>query len=273
MTTTPTLVLDPGHGSDREVGGSSPNNTSGGGVLEKDVTLDMARRVRQRLAGRANVLLTRDSDTNLSLAQRAGFARAVGADLFLSLHCNGHVDPSHDSIEVYVNRDGTESDRAFAADLEAALASAIGAPESDVIQADLGVINRDRHTPGTIVALVEMFDLTNPARAQAATDVRVPRHGGDCARPDARCTPPGSDHPFRTGVARSRTLTENAERRANCRLAGDAAYRTTTSSSSSPSSRAHRCSNWVCPAHVPWRTARCRSSSRLRICLSGGRTS
>ncbi len=171
MTTTPTLVLDPGHGGDREVGGSSPNNTSGGGVLEKDVTLDMARRVRQRLAGRANVLLTRDSDTNLSLAQRAGFARAVGADLFLSLHCNGHVDPSHDSIEVYVNRDGTESDRAFAADLEAALASAIGAPESDVIQADLGVIKRDRHTPGTIVALVEMFDLTNPARAQAATDV------------------------------------------------------------------------------------------------------
>lgn len=111
--TTPTrvVVLDPGHGGSAEAGASSPNNTSGGGLLEKDVNLDIARRVRERLAQRATVYLTRDSDTNLSLAARAGFARAMSADVFVSLHCNGHVDPAQDTTEVYVRRAGERGSR------------------------------------------------------------------------------------------------------------------------------------------------------------------
>lgn len=165
------IVLDPGHGGAAEAGGSSPNNTSGGGLLEKDLTLDVARRVRARLGDRAKVLLTRDTDSNLSLSARAGFARAVGADVFLSLHCNGHPDPSYDSSEVYIARDADERTRVLARTINDRLRSAIGAASGDVVEADLGVLLADRHAPQTRAALVELFDLTNPSRATAAADV------------------------------------------------------------------------------------------------------
>lgn len=165
-----TIVIDPGHGGTAPVGGSSPNNTSGGGLVEKDLTLSVARQVRDRLAGRARVLLTRDSDTNLSLTDRAGFAKAVAADVFVSLHCNAHPDPSHDATEVYVHRDPDPATRAFAQSLSSRVQQAAGTSSGTVIDADLGVLLAGRHAPGTRAALVEMFDLTHPARAAAAHD-------------------------------------------------------------------------------------------------------
>lgn len=92
------IVLDPGHGGSAVVGGSSPNNAvSPAGELEKDWTLDIARRTRAALLGRAvaanrsvRVLLTRETDINLGLSARAAVAREAGAALFLSIHFNGY---------------------------------------------------------------------------------------------------------------------------------------------------------------------------------------
>ena len=96
-----TVVVDPGHGGTREVGGSSPNNAlSCSGILEKDLTLDLAKRIRRSLEEGAvaahaaalgksvELLLTRDSDVNLGLVERARFARDRSASVFLSLHFN-----------------------------------------------------------------------------------------------------------------------------------------------------------------------------------------
>src|SRR5206468_664991 len=64
----PTVVIDPGHGGATATGGSSPNNATGpNGLLEKDLTLDLGRRVSALLAPRATVILTRTTDVNLSL--------------------------------------------------------------------------------------------------------------------------------------------------------------------------------------------------------------
>jgi N-acetylmuramoyl-L-alanine amidase len=75
------------------VGGSSPNNArSPSGVLEKDLTLDMARRIRDAIVERATAVqveLTRSTDVNLGLADRARLAARTEADVFLSLHFNG----------------------------------------------------------------------------------------------------------------------------------------------------------------------------------------
>ncbi len=80
-----TIVIDPGHGGDDEgVHGS-------GGSKEKDVTLAVARRLKQIVEGRlgVRVLLTRDDDRNVAIDDRAALANNNKADLFLSLHADG----------------------------------------------------------------------------------------------------------------------------------------------------------------------------------------
>ena len=78
------IVLDPGHG------GIDPGAISVTGAFEKNLTLAMARVVRDQLAatGRYRVVLTRDSDVFLRLRDRVGKAREAGADLFISLHAD-----------------------------------------------------------------------------------------------------------------------------------------------------------------------------------------
>jgi N-acetylmuramoyl-L-alanine amidase len=88
-----TVVLDPGHG-----GGD--RGTRGRRGLEKQLTLDLAKRVEQNLAGAGvRVVLTRTSDRTVALEDRVAFARAKGADLFVSLHFNS--GGSADGIETY----------------------------------------------------------------------------------------------------------------------------------------------------------------------------
>lgn len=78
-----TAVIDPGHGGEL-TGAVSPQ-----GDLEKDLTLQIARRVKRRLeAMGARVVLTRAADTRVPLANRAAVANALEADLFVSIHLN-----------------------------------------------------------------------------------------------------------------------------------------------------------------------------------------
>lgn len=91
------VVIDPGHGGNLDVGGSSKNNaTSPSGVLEKNMTLRFAFLVRDQLLDAAQlgghnikVFLTRDQDVNLGLGERAALAKTRKADVFLSIHFNG----------------------------------------------------------------------------------------------------------------------------------------------------------------------------------------
>jgi N-acetylmuramoyl-L-alanine amidase len=95
------IVLDPGHGGDHKVGDSSPNNaTSPSGVLEKNITLDLCKRIRlSTTSGLAaqhalqkgktvQVVMTREKDENVGLADRAAFAADNSASVYLSIHFN-----------------------------------------------------------------------------------------------------------------------------------------------------------------------------------------
>ena len=90
------IVLDPGHGG-TQLGASSES-----GVAEKEITLDIALRLRQLLHG-ANfeVFMTRETDETLSLEQRATFANSNGADLFMSIHVNWIPQPQVRPLETY----------------------------------------------------------------------------------------------------------------------------------------------------------------------------
>ena len=80
-----TIVIDPGHGG-KDLGAALP-----GGGAEKDQALDLARALRtalQDMVG-ARVILTRDSDADVSVSRRSEIANESGADLFLSIHFDG----------------------------------------------------------------------------------------------------------------------------------------------------------------------------------------
>jgi len=81
----PLVVLDPGHGG-KDPGATSPF----GGRQEKEVTLAMARAIRDALAasGRVRVALTREDDRYLVLRDRYEIARRMGASLFISIHAD-----------------------------------------------------------------------------------------------------------------------------------------------------------------------------------------
>jgi len=93
----PLIVLDPGHG------GVDPGTHSRSGVLEKKVTLEVARKLKQRLesTGRYRVMLTRNRDIFLSLRRRVAISRAAGAALFISLHADAHRNSKTRGASVY----------------------------------------------------------------------------------------------------------------------------------------------------------------------------
>jgi N-acetylmuramoyl-L-alanine amidase len=98
-----TIVIDPGHGGDEQ------GTRGAGGVLEKDLVLDVARRLRSVLDTRlgVRVLLTRDDDRVVPHDERASIANNNKADLFISLHANSSPNKSAKGAEVfYLSLDG-----------------------------------------------------------------------------------------------------------------------------------------------------------------------
>ena len=91
------IVIDPGHGG-VETGAIGPS-----GLQEKEVTLDLARRLRQTLARdqRLAVVLTRDEDRLVGLDERTAIANHNRADLFLSIHINSSTRNRATGAETY----------------------------------------------------------------------------------------------------------------------------------------------------------------------------
>ena len=97
-----TIVIDAGHG------GHDPGAIGPSGLKEKNVTLRIARKLRQRLVeegksfGIENVYLTRDGDRFIPLEERTAIARKRKADIFISIHCNGARTRKAHGIETYI---------------------------------------------------------------------------------------------------------------------------------------------------------------------------
>src|SRR5512143_425961 len=108
-------VVDPGHGGE-QTGATGP-----GGLREKQLTLQIARRVARRLERLgARVILTRAVDETVPLEKRAALANVQKADLFLSIHLNampGRARAWTQGVETYfLSADATDaSARAVAA--------------------------------------------------------------------------------------------------------------------------------------------------------------
>ena len=92
------IVIDPGHGG-KDYG--APGYIRG--VHEKDIVLQMAKRLARRIRKEigCNVYLTREGDRYLTLEERTAIANTREADLFISLHTNAHRDHRAYGIETY----------------------------------------------------------------------------------------------------------------------------------------------------------------------------
>jgi N-acetylmuramoyl-L-alanine amidase len=92
-----TVVLDPGHG------GEDPGAVGPSGHYEKTVVLQIARRLKALLEQEPNmrVVMTRDGDYFVPLGLRVKKARAVRADLFVSIHADAFIKPDAHGSSVF----------------------------------------------------------------------------------------------------------------------------------------------------------------------------
>ncbi len=92
-----TVVIDPGHG------GHDAGAVGGQGILEKNVNLGVARELQRYLHRESDlkVVLTRDKDEYLELADRAEIANRNNGDLFISLHCNSWFNDGAKGFETF----------------------------------------------------------------------------------------------------------------------------------------------------------------------------
>jgi N-acetylmuramoyl-L-alanine amidase len=134
---TPVVVIDPGHG------GVDPGRIGPGGIKEKDVVLDVSRRLARALTARGyEVRMTRTTDVLVNLAHRPKLAnewRGNRPGLFLSIHANGVSDPRVRGFETFFLSEARTEDERRVAEMENA-AVAFETPEPGVGTADLDVI-------------------------------------------------------------------------------------------------------------------------------------
>jgi N-acetylmuramoyl-L-alanine amidase len=91
------IVLDPGHG------GHDKGTVGPGGLLEKDLVLQVAKELKEQLEDRlgAEVILTREDDQFITLEERTAIANQHQADLFVSIHANSSPSRSTSGVETY----------------------------------------------------------------------------------------------------------------------------------------------------------------------------
>lgn len=90
------IMIDAGHG------GSDPGTIGKMGTMEKEITLDIARRLKTHLVeGGRHVSMTREDDSSVPLHERLTLARKAKADLFISIHVNHHPNSPINMVETY----------------------------------------------------------------------------------------------------------------------------------------------------------------------------
>lgn len=106
-----TLVIDPGHG------GQAAGAVGAGGLAEKDITLDIAVRLKELVVRRLGlqVVLTREQDVDVPHDERTEKANYWQADLFVSIHANAYRLGSVRGPETYFLSDTASDARAAAA--------------------------------------------------------------------------------------------------------------------------------------------------------------
>ena len=97
-----TIIIDPGHG------GKDPGSVGYKGTKEKDIVLDVSKRLAKKIQKnlRVKTILTRDEDVFIRLQDRTKFANTNEGDLFISIHVNSNESKKPYGFETYLLKPG-----------------------------------------------------------------------------------------------------------------------------------------------------------------------
>ncbi len=97
-----TIIIDPGHG------GKDPGSIGYKGTKEKDIVLDVSKRLAKKIQKnlRVKTILTRDEDVFIRLQDRTKFANTNEGDLFISIHVNSNESKKPYGFETYLLKPG-----------------------------------------------------------------------------------------------------------------------------------------------------------------------
>ena len=127
------VFIDAGHG------GTDPGAV-GNGLNEKDVVLNIAKKLGALLNGRGiSIKYSRTTDTYLSLEDRARLANAWGADLFVSIHANSATS-SVRGTECYTHPTANTATKTLSANISRSIASKFGIPNRGHKEANFAVL-------------------------------------------------------------------------------------------------------------------------------------
>jgi N-acetylmuramoyl-L-alanine amidase len=168
-TPRPLIVLDAGHG------GRDPGAEGVGGVIEKDVVLELTRVLAKRMTDRlrVDVFLTRTDDSYVTIDRR--LAVPSDASLFISLHANSCPDPSARGLEVFYGGGAVRPADTAGASSRAAL---LGQYLNDALSDRVGGVRGSARLGSFSVlvrnplpsALIEIGYLTHPEEAVLSQD-------------------------------------------------------------------------------------------------------
>ncbi len=162
------VVLDPGHG------GHDEGATGRSGLREKDLVLDVTRRLAKRLRKRGvKVVMTRRADEFLSLEERTAVANDARADLFLSIHANASSSRKPRGVETFfASLDATDEASQATAERENSAfgASAERYQSDDPLAAILGDLIETQH-------LQESNEFAKLAQSELSAVVRARSRG------------------------------------------------------------------------------------------------
>lgn len=152
-----TIALDPGHG------GNDRGTTGTRGTDEKDLTLQTAELLAGKLkdAG-ATVIMTRNSDSYVSLRKRTSIAHEEGADAFVSMHYDANPDRSITGFTTYYTQ---SAQQAFAQSVNEGLSGTIDLPNRGTQPANYLVL-RENRLPAV---LIELGFLSNSSEERVLT--------------------------------------------------------------------------------------------------------
>jgi N-acetylmuramoyl-L-alanine amidase len=168
------VALDPGHGGLPNLSDASqpfdPGAIGPNGLMEKDVTLDIAQRLAALLGeDLVQVVLTRTSDTWVTIADRESVAGNSHASLFVSVHCNAYTGPSvGGSLVLFPSRASQPFAQAISDALGRGLASAGVASDGIQLRDNWWVHN----TMPTATAEVAYISNPHEAALMATADFR-----------------------------------------------------------------------------------------------------
>ena len=155
------VVVDAGHGG-------SDGGTVSGKAVEKDINLSVAWKLKAILENdNIEVILTRSSDENMSLAERTSVANASNADFFISLHCNYYEKGAQIAgLECYYNNSNATESKGYAESIINAVSLSEDI-ETRYAKTEGYYVLRNTQMPAV---LVEMGFLSNYSESQKLLD-------------------------------------------------------------------------------------------------------